>query len=68
MIDTLIYVMIVFIDTITVENRFHEAFEEADMKFKIEMMKQASHEASREAAYKSKTYRTKILDFYRKED
>lgn len=68
MIDTLIYVMVVLIDTTSVENRFEKSFDEADRMFNIEMMRQASHEAAHEAAYKSKTYRTKILDFYRKED
>lgn len=67
MIDTLIYVMVVLIDTTTFENRFQKAFEEADQKFKIEMMRQASHKAAQEAAGK-KNSKTKILKLYRKED
>lgn len=70
MIDTLIYVMVVLIDTASVGNRFEKAFEETDRHFRIEMMRQASHEAAMSAAQKSgkKTYCTKILEFYRKED
>lgn len=70
MIDTLIYVMVVLIDTTAVENRFEKAFQEADHQFKIEMLKQASHEAAQEAARKAgkKTYKMKILDLYRKDE
>lgn len=68
MIDTLIYVMVVFIDTTKVSsNRFQDAFNEADRKFNIEMMRQASLEAVNEAVGK-KTYTVKLLDLYRKED
>ena len=70
MIDTLIYVMVVLIDTTSVDNRFEKAFEEADRQFRIEMMRQASHEAAMSAARKGgkKTYKVKILDLYRKEE
>ena len=70
MIDTLIYVMVVLIDTTAVENRFEKASQEADRQFKIEMLKQASHEAAQEAARKAgkKTYKMKILDLYRKDE
>lgn len=70
MIDTLIYVMVVLIDTTNVENRFEKDFQEADRQFKIEMMRQASHEAVKSAEGKvgKKIYRTKVLEFYRKED
>ena len=62
--------MIILIDTTAVENRFEKAFEEADRQFKIEMMRQASHEAVLEAARKAgeKTYRKKVLEFYRKDN
>lgn len=37
MIDTLIYIMVVLIDTTAVpENRFEKVFEEADRQFNIE--------------------------------
>lgn len=70
MIDTLIYVMVVFIDTTAVENRFQQEFDEADRKFRIEMLKQASEEAAKEAARKTckKTYRMQVLDIYRKKE
>ncbi len=71
MIDTLIYVMIVLIDTTYVPgNRFKKDFEEADRQFNIEMMRQASHEAAMEAAQKSNknTHHVKVLKIYRKED
>lgn len=71
MIDTLIYVMIVLIDTTYVPgNRFKKDFEEADRQFNIEMMRQASHEAAMEAARKAnkKMYSTKVLNIYRKEN
>lgn len=69
MIDTLIYVMVVFIDTTAVENRFEKAFEEADRRFCIEMLRQASHEAAQEATKKAnkKTYQTRLLELYREE-
>jgi len=63
-VDTLIYVMVVLIDTTATSNRFENAFSEADRQFNIEMMKQAS----REAAYGIRKPKTKILDIYRKED
>lgn len=66
MIDTIIYVMVVLTDTTVVEKRFTDLFEEADRKFTIEMLRQASKEAAEEAAGKRK--RTKILELYRKED
>lgn len=70
MIDTLIYVMVVFIDTTAVENRFQQESDEADRKFRIEMLKQASEEAAKEAARNTckKTYRMKVLDIYRKKE
>lgn len=72
MIDTLIYVMVVMIDTTVVNNGFYKAFDEAaDRKFKIEMLRQASREAVHEAAHnvrRKNTYQIKILDLYRKED
>ena len=69
MIDTLIYVMVVLMDTTAVENRFEKAFQEADRQFKIEMLKQAAHEAAQEATRKAgkQTYTMKILDLYRKD-
>ena len=67
MIDTLIYVMVVMIDTTVVNNRFDKAFDEADRKFKIEMLRQASREAVHNVRRKN-TYQIKILDLYRKED
>lgn len=68
MIDTLIYVMVVMIDTTVVNNRFDKAFDEAaDRKFKIEMLRQASREAAHNVRRKN-TYQIKILDLYRKED
>lgn len=67
MIDTLIYVMVVMIDTTVVNNRFDKVFDEANRKFNIEMLKQASHEAAINAGKKNKTYQIKILDLYRKE-
>lgn len=67
MIDTLIYVMVVLIDTTTYDNRFQKTFEEADRRFNIELMKQASHEAALEAAGKGAS-KVKVLRFYRKED
>lgn len=69
MLDTLIYVMVVLIDTTEIENRFKKEFEEADRQFCIEMMRQASHEAVIETAMNvKKTHRTKVLKIYRKED
>lgn len=71
MIDTLIYIMVVLIDTTAVpENRFEKVFEEANRQFNIEMMRQASHEAAMEAARKAnkKMYSTKVLNIYRKEN
>lgn len=72
MIDTLIYVMVVMIDTTVVNNGFDKAFDEAaDRKFKIEMLRQASREAVHEAAHnvrRKNTYQIKILDLYRKEN
>lgn len=72
MIDTLIYVMVVMIDTTVVNNGFDKAFDEAaDRKFKIEMLRQASHETVHEAAHnvrRKNTYQIKILDLYRKEE
>lgn len=72
MIDTLIYVMVVMIDTTVVNNGFDMAFDEAaDRKFKIEMLRQASREAVHEAAHnvrRKNTYQIKILDLYRKEE
>ena len=71
MIDTLIYVMVVMIDTTAVNNGFDKAFEAADRKFKIEMLRQASREAVHEAAHnvrRKNTYQIKILDLYRKEE
>lgn len=69
MIDILIYVMVVLIDTTAVKNRFETAFQEANRQFKIEMLKQAAHEAAQEATRKAgkKTYTMKILDLYRKD-
>lgn len=67
-VDTLIYVMVVLIDTTATSNRFENAFSEADRQFNIEMMKQASREAAIEATGKTRKLRTKILDIYRKED
>lgn len=67
-VDTLIYVMVVLIDTTATSNRFENAFSEADRQFNIEMMKQASHEAAIEATEKTRKLRTKVLDIYRKED
>ena len=68
MIDTLIYVMVVMIDTTVVNNGSDKAFDEAaDRKFNIEMLKQASHEAAHNVRRKN-TYQIKILDLYRKED
>ena len=67
MIDTLIYMMVVMIDTTVVNNRFDKAFDEADRKFKIEMLRQASREAVHNVRRKN-TYQIKILDLYRKED
>lgn len=66
MIDTLIYVMVVFIDTTAVEQRFQKVFDEADKHFRIEMMHQASHEAALEVG--KKKYRMKVLKLYRKDD
>lgn len=66
MIDTLVYVMVVLIDTTAVENRFEKAFQEADRQFNIEMLKQASHEAARKAG--KKTYKMKILDLHCKDE
>ena len=63
MIDTLIYVMVVFIDTTVVENRFQLAAAEANRKFHIEM--KASRDADKS---NKKVYRTKILELYRKEE
>lgn len=71
MIDTLIYIMVVLIDTTAVpENRFEKVFEEANRQFNIEMMRQASYEAAMEAARKAnkKMYSTKVLNIYRKEN
>lgn len=72
MIDTLIYVMVVMIDTTVVNNRFDKTFDEAaDRKFEIEMLRQASREAVHEAAHnvrRKNTYQIKILDLYRKEE
>lgn len=70
MIDTLIYVIVVLIDTASVGNRFEKAFEEADCRFRIEMMQNASHEAAMSAARKGgkKTHNVKILDLFRKEE
>lgn len=65
-IDTLIYVMVVLIDTTATENRFEKAFQEADRKFRIEMLRQASREAAESARWKIE--KTKILKIYRKED
>lgn len=65
MIDTLIYVMVVMIDTTVVNNRFDKAFDEA--AFKFEMLRQASREAAHNVRRKN-TYQIKILDLYRKED
>lgn len=67
-VDTLIYVMVVLIDTTATSNRFENAFSEADRQFNIEMMKQASHEAAVEASTGIRKHKTKILDIYRKED
>lgn len=66
LIDTLIYVMVVLIDTTATENRFDKAFLEADRKFRIEMLRQASREAVESAS--RKTEKTKVLKIYRKED
>lgn len=66
LIDTLIYVMVVLIDTTATENRFEKAFQEADRKFRIEMLRQASREAAESA--RRKTEKTKVLKIYRKED
>ena len=66
LIDTLIYVMVVLIDTTATENRFDKAFLEADRKFCIEMLRQASREAAESAS--RKTERTKVLKIYRKEE
>lgn len=70
MIDTLIYVMVVLIDTTSTENRFQKAFEEADRKFTIEMLRQASKEAAMSAAGKGRRNenKVKILSIYRKDD
>ena len=72
MIDTLIYVMVVMIDTTAVNNGFDKAFDEAaGRKFKIEMLRQASRETVHEAAHnvrRKNTYQIKILDLYRKEE
>lgn len=67
-VDTLIYVMVVLIDTTATSNRFENEFSEADRLFNIEMMKQASREAAIEAANGIRKPKTKILDIYRKED
>lgn len=67
-VDTLIYVMVVLIDTTVTSNRFENEFSEADRQFNIEMMKQASREAAIEATRKTRKLRTKILNIYRKED
>lgn len=66
LIDTLIYVMVVLIDTTATDNRFEKAFQEADRKFRIEMLRQASREAAESA--KRKTEKTTVLKIYRKED
>lgn len=66
LIDTLIYVMVVLIDTTATENRFEKAFQEADRKFRIEMLRQASREAVESA--RQKTEKTKVLKIYRKEE
>lgn len=68
-IDTLIYVMVVLIDTTATENQFDKAFQKADRKFRIEMLRQASREASESASRKTKKIeKTKVLKIYRKED
>lgn len=67
MLDTLIYVMIVLVDTTHIENRFEKEFNEADRMFRIEMLRQASHEAAKSAKEKT-TYHTKLIKLYRKED
>lgn len=67
MIDTLVYVMIVMIDTSVVNNSFDKVFDGADRKFNIEMLKQASHEAAHNVRRKN-TYQIKILDLYRKDE
>lgn len=66
LIDTLIYVMVVLIDTTATENRFDKAFQEADRKFHIEMLRQASREAAESA--RRKTEKTKVLKIYKKEE
>lgn len=70
MIDTLIYVMVVLVDTAIIENRYDNNFYDANRLFRIEMLKQASHEAAQEASRKviNKTYTMKILDLYRKDE
>lgn len=65
MVDTIVYVMVIFIDTTVVQNRFQLAAEEATRKFHIEMMQQASRDADKS---NKKVYRTKILELYRKEE
>ena len=66
LIDTLIYVMVVLIDTTATDNRFEKAFQEADRKFRIETLRQASREAAESA--RQKTEKTKVLKIYRKEE
>lgn len=66
LIDTFIYVMVILIDTTATENRFDKAFQEADRKFRIEMLRQASREAAESA--RRKTEKTKVLKIYKKEE
>lgn len=66
MIDTIVYVMVVLIDTTEVENRFQKLFEEADRQFRIEMMMRSSREAAQKAS--NKKNKIKIINIYRKED
>lgn len=68
MIDTLICVMVVVLDTAAItNNKFDKLFDEADRQFNIVMMRQASHEAAAKAAREvGKAY--KILKIYRKKD
>lgn len=61
MIDTLIVIMLVMNDTLQHINRFEKAFEEADKKFNIELMKQASKEAVKSATKKTYIQFLKIV-------